>query len=92
MALNSQKKASELEMTGALARRSHGPHRAIKLRKEEKEIFLFRQKVERAVDMFLDLNADYKWAEIARELGMSVPALHNLTKSDEIQRDLRRRF
>ena len=83
--LHSRDKASELEMTGPLANRSRGKHRAIKLRKEEKEIFLFKQKCERAVAMFLNLEADYKWVDIARELGMSVPALHDLTKTEEFQ-------
>jgi hypothetical protein len=82
LSLHSETKVKDLKQTGTLGARAAGK-RAIKLRKEERETLLFREKVEKAVLMFLDLHTDRTWVEIARELDMSVPALHDLTKSDE---------
>lgn len=82
MSLNSRKKVCDIQQVGILAERAQG-RRAIKLRKEEREMLLFREKVSKAVEMFLDFHQDRTYAEIARELGMSITALHNLTKSED---------
>jgi hypothetical protein len=82
MSLNSRTKVGDLKQTGILAARAEG-RRVIKLRKDERAVLLFREKVEKAVALFLDLHTERTWAEIARELGISIPALQDLTKSDE---------
>jgi hypothetical protein len=71
------------ELPGFIKQRS-GDHerRSIKLTKDEREAFQYREKVEKCVAMFLDLNRELTWAQIAKELKISVPSLHNLTKSE----------
>jgi hypothetical protein len=57
--------------------------RKIKLRKDERAALLRRHKAEAAVTLFLDLNTDRTWAEIAQELDISGHALRDLTKTRE---------
>ena len=71
------------ELPGFIKQRSAGhERRSIKLTRDEREAFLYREKVEKCVAMFLDLNRELTWAQIAKELKISVPSLHNLTKSE----------
>jgi hypothetical protein len=57
--------------------------RAIKLRQSERDSIQQESMVETAVAMFLDLAHEHTWEEIASTLGISVPTLKKLTKSQE---------
>lgn len=57
--------------------------RAIKLRREERTALQRESQIEAAVAMFLDLEKDYSWEQIAEELGVSVITLKKITKSKE---------
>ena len=83
MVVNSSTRAKDVKPTGILGLRSTEKKRGIRLKKAERKYLAYRQQVEKAVSLFLDLEVERTWAEIARELGLSVPGLHNLTKSDE---------
>ena len=76
-------RSADLTQSGPLAVRKEGGHRSISLKKNEREYLRFRAKVERAVTLFLDIEIGRTWAEIASEMGISVPSLHDLTKTDE---------
>lgn len=82
---NEKVKVGDLKPTGILASRSKtkGRNRRLSLLKEEKKMLVYRANVEKAVAMFLDLNTERSWAQMAAELGIGVNALHNLTKTDE---------
>ncbi|MEL7589777.1 MAG: hypothetical protein AAGU17_00575 [Anaerolineaceae bacterium] len=78
------KKLGNLELTGAMASRvMPSGKRAIKLRKDERRELIKQQKVETAVALFLDLNADHSWEEIAEKCGLSLIGLKDLTKTEE---------
>ena len=64
----------------ALARGPRG--RRIKLTQTEREEFRERQLAERAASMFLDLENNRKWPEIAQELGITIDQLKNLTRGE----------
>ena len=64
----------------ALARGPRG--RRIKLTQTEREEFRERQLAERAATLFLDLENNRKWPEIASELGISLDQLKNLTRGE----------
>jgi hypothetical protein len=74
----------EIGITGVLATRlkSDGRRRMMLNQKERKDL-IKHQKMEAAVALFLDLENDHSWAEIAAELKMSVRGLRDLTKSEE---------
>src|SRR5512144_798976 len=55
--------------------------RAIKLRSDERTTLQQENMIETAVAMFLDLENEHTWEEIASALGISVPTLKKLTKS-----------
>jgi hypothetical protein len=55
--------------------------RAIKLRTEERSALQQENMIEMAVAMFLDLEHEHTWDEIATALEISVPTLKKLTKS-----------
>lgn len=57
--------------------------RKIKLRADERAMFSRAQMIERAVTLFLDVQADHSWDQIAGELGISTMALKDLTKTQE---------
>src|SRR5574338_624029 len=57
--------------------------RAIKLRSEERTLLQQEGMIENAVAMFLDLEHEHTWEEISAALGISVPTLKKLTKSQE---------
>lgn len=57
--------------------------RAIKLRSDERSLLQQESMVETAVAMFLDLEHEHTWTDISAALGISVPTLKKLTKSQE---------
>ena len=74
----------DIKVTGALAHRIHpSGKRAIKLTNAEKRDFIEQRIVERAVALFLDLENDHTWAEIALELGITLQHLKDLSKTTE---------
>lgn len=79
-----RKHLEEAALTGALAeRRTADGRRKIKLNAEEKRLLNRSEMIERAVRLFLDLDGDHTWQEIAGELGVSIMALKDLTKTQE---------
>jgi hypothetical protein len=74
----------ETVVTGVLAERTMDDgRRKIKLRADERAMFNRQAMIERAVVLFLDTQADHIWDAIAVELGISVMALKDLTKTQE---------
>lgn len=73
----------EVEVKGVLASRVKGGKRRLKLTQTEKAELRRSRMVEAAVALFLDLEQDHTWQEIANELGISIPALKDLTKTEE---------
>lgn len=57
--------------------------RAVKLRQGERLALQREGMIETAVALFLDLQNDHSWDEIANALGISVVTLKKLTKSQE---------
>lgn len=81
---NRHKKLDNLELSGAMAERVlPSGKRAIKLRKDERKELKKRQQLETAVAMFLDLNEDHSWEEVAEACGLSLIGLKDLTKTEE---------
>jgi hypothetical protein len=79
-----RKHLSETVVTGALAARiMPDGRRKIKLNNQERAIFSKSQQIETAVRLFLDIEQDHTWDEIGAELGISVMALKDLTKTQE---------
>lgn len=79
-----RKHLDEVEVTGALAqRRLPDGRRKIKLTSEERQLFSRSEQVETAVRLFLDLEGNHSWENIASDLGISVMALKDLTKTQE---------
>jgi hypothetical protein len=84
----SKKNIDDLKLSGAMAERTISKTngktmRRLKLRKEEREEFSNQRMIETAVALFLDIEHDHKWQDIAAELGISVQELKYLTRSDE---------
>lgn len=74
----------EVEVTGALnENRKADGRRKISLTKNDRRQMQRQARVEAAVALFLDLETGRTWAEIAQELGISVMALKDLTKTEE---------
>lgn len=73
----------EVEVTGVLAERVKSGKRRLKLTQSEKSELRRSRMIESAVALFLDLEQDHSWQEIASELGVSVPTLKDLTKTEE---------
>jgi predicted transcriptional regulator len=74
----------EVEVTGALdENRKADGRRKINLTKGDRRALTRQARVEAAVALFLDLETGRTWAEIAQELGISVMALKDLTKTEE---------
>ncbi len=81
---SSRKRPDEAEVTGALADRiMPDGRRKIKLNSQERAIFSKQQQIETAVMLFLDIEKDHTWEEIAGELGISVQSLKDLTKTQQ---------
>ncbi len=79
-----RKHLAETEVTGALAeRRGADGRRKISLTQSEKRLYSQQERIETAVRLFLDLREDHSWPQIAEELGISVMALKDLTKTQE---------
>jgi hypothetical protein len=79
-----RKHLDEVNVTGALGERLlPDGRRRIKLTADERKIFSRSEMVETAVRLFLDLESDHSWQAIAEQLGISIMALKDLTKSQE---------
>jgi hypothetical protein len=79
-----KKKLDETNIKGALAGRVRADgKRRLQLVASEKKTFKRAQLVEAAVALFLDLEHDKDWNEMAFELGIPLIALKTLTKTDE---------
>jgi hypothetical protein len=59
--------------------------RRINLQRRERQQLSRNLLVERAVALFLDLENDRTWQEIADELGIALPTLKKLTKEKEFE-------
>jgi hypothetical protein len=80
----SRPKLKDTSPTGPLdERRLPDGRRKIKLRKAERQQLLRNQLAEAAAALFLDLEEERTWAEIAQELQISPTQLRDLTKSPE---------
>lgn len=76
----------ETNIKGALAQRVRADgKRQLSLRESEKKDFKRKQLIEAAVSMFLDLEHDTSWNEMAVALGITLISLKTLTKTDEFQ-------
>lgn len=85
MPLKNRTTKEEIVVTGVLADRISpvSGKRRISLTNGERKSLLKQKNVEKAVALFLDLENNHSWAEIAKELGISVMALKDLTKTDD---------
>lgn len=84
---NRHKKLENLELTGAMADRVlPSGKRALKLRKNERKELQQRQQIETAVALFLDIQEDHTWEEIAEACGLSLIGLKDMTKTEEFMR------
>lgn len=74
------------EPEGALAERmtKHG-HRRLKLNQIERKDFKQSETIDRLVLMILSLEDNMTYEEMAEELEITVPALKNLTRTEEFQ-------
>ena len=78
------KRLDTIEITGAMAeRRMADGRRRLMPTNAEKRVLLRQRKVEHAVALFLDLQHDHSYEEIARELGFTTMALRNMTKAKD---------
>ena len=66
-------------------RRRDDGRRSIQLNRRERMAIERRRKCEAAAALFLDLENKHTWAQIAGELGISIGALKDLTKSAEFE-------
>jgi hypothetical protein len=77
-------KKKDMEPTGALATNTMSDgRRKIKLRAADRAQLVRRQKAEAACALFLDVERGLTWKEVALELGISIGALKDLTKTPE---------
>ena len=76
---------ADLQLTGALADGQNPVtgKRHINLNKKERKDFSRQKLLETAVALFLDLDGDHTWQQIADELGVSLQTLRQLTKEQE---------
>lgn len=79
---NIRKPTNEETLEGQLAVSDDG-RRHINLNQGEREALARQRQIEAAVALFLDLETDRTWAEIAAELGISVSTLKRLTQSSD---------
>jgi hypothetical protein len=79
------RKLKNITPTGVLAERKKpdGVRRKIKLTQDERQALKRSRLAEAAAAMFLNIEEPMTWAQIATELGMSLGALRDLTKSEE---------
>jgi hypothetical protein len=76
---------NEIEVTGPLADHADpvSGRRHINLNKDERRALANQARIEKAVSLFLDLEADHTWQQIADELHISLQWLRQLTKTKE---------
>jgi hypothetical protein len=79
---NSRKPTNAETLEGQLAVSEDG-RRHINLNRGEREALARQRQIEAAAALFLDLETDRTWAEIASELDMSVSSLKRLTQSSD---------
>src|SRR5512136_2212109 len=60
--------------------------RHLNLTAPEREALADQRLIERAISMFLDLEQDRTWNQIAQELGISISELKRMTRKPEFQR------
>jgi hypothetical protein len=60
--------------------------RHLNLTHDEREALAQRELMERAIALFLDLQQDHTWQEIADSLGLSLSKLKRMTQTGEFQR------
>lgn len=83
----SSKKLKDNPPSGALAERiMPDGRRKLKLTRREREALRRQQQAEAAAVLFLDINANHSWSDIAQELGITIPQLRDLTKSPEFDK------
>jgi hypothetical protein len=75
----------EANVRGVMAERvnPNTGKRALMLRKHERKELARQRMVETAVAMFLSIEQSYSWQQVADEIGVSMPILKEITKSDE---------
>lgn len=82
-----KRKLKEENVTGVLAERQTADgRRRIKLSQKERQALQRRERAETAAFLFLDLERSRTYTEIAEELGISVNALKDLTKTPEFDK------
>jgi hypothetical protein len=79
--MTKRKPVNEATLDGALAVSDGRRH--INLNQGERDALLRQRLIEQAVALFLDLETDRTWAQIAGELDMSVSALKRLSQSSD---------
>lgn len=70
-------------MAGIMAEHAFEKRQRLRLTREERKELLFQDKVQRAAAMFVDFENWPTTEQIARELGISVMSLNDLTKTKE---------
>jgi hypothetical protein len=82
--IRKRKSLAETKITGPMAERvTANGRRRLQLSQGERKALARNQKIESVVALFLDLQGNHTWEEIAREVGLSIMGLKDLTKSDE---------
>jgi len=82
-----KRKLEQENVTGALDDRRHPDgRRRIKLTRNERRELQRQERAEAAAYLFLDLEQSRTYAEIAEELGISVNALKDLTRTPEFDK------
>jgi hypothetical protein len=82
--IRKRKTLAETKITGPMAERvTASGRRRLQLSQGERKALARNQKIESVVALFLDLQGNHTWEEIAREVGLSIMGLKDLTKSDE---------
>jgi predicted transcriptional regulator len=76
-------KLEDANPTGVLAELRPNGHRKISLTKKERAQLQLQRQCEAAAALFLDLETDRTYAQIAEELGLTVARLKDLTKKPE---------
>jgi hypothetical protein len=79
---NSRKPTNAETLEGQLAVSEDG-RRHLNLNQGEREVLARQRQIEAAVALFLDLETDRTWAEIAGELDISVSSLKRLSQSSD---------
>jgi hypothetical protein len=79
-----KKPIASLEVKGALAERTlPDGRRKLKLNSGERQELYRQRQIETAVALFLDIEHDHSWEQIAEAVGVSASTLKAMTKSDQ---------